>query len=182
MQDGAKGPGNVRRIEHMMRAYGTGLLRLCHAMLRDAALAEEAAQDTFIKAYKGLDSFKDQQALSEKAWLSSIAVNTCRDYRRSAWFRRARAQLPLEAALMAPAPPLDSPDDSLAEEIIALPPKLKEVILLHYYQGFTYDEIAVMLAISRSTVRARLNQARKRLKTTLEGWNTDERRQSTASD
>ena len=76
------------RAEDMIRAYGTPLLRLCAACLGDVSLAEDAVQDTFLKAYRHLDAFSAQGAEAEKAWLCRIAVNTCRDYLRSAWMRR----------------------------------------------------------------------------------------------
>lgn len=172
MQDDATGPGNVQQIEQMMRTYGTSVLRMCHAYLRNAALAEDAAQDIFLKAYQSLNSFRNEREFSEKAWLMRIAVNTCRDYRRRAWFRHAERSVPIEEAgdLTAEA---DMSARWLADEIAALPYKLKEVILLHYYQSLSYDEIAALLEISRSTVYARLERARAKLRKELEGWDSD---------
>ena len=63
------------RAEDMIRAYGTPLLRLCAACLGDVSLAEDAVQDTFLKAYRHLDAFSAQSAKAEKAWLCRIAVN-----------------------------------------------------------------------------------------------------------
>ena len=63
----------VRLVEH----YQTDLLRLCYIQLHDTALAEDAVQETFIKAYRSFPSFRGD--CSEKTWLMRIAVNTCRD-------------------------------------------------------------------------------------------------------
>ena len=174
MQDNATGPGNVRQIERMMRIYGTPLLRMCHAYLRNAALAEDAAQDTFLKAYQNLDGFRNEGELSEKAWLMRIAINTCRDYRRRVWFKNAECSVPFEHAGYLPT---ETDEDSifLADEIAALPNKLKEVLLLHYYHSLSYDEIAALLRISRSTVYAGLEQAREKLRKGLEGGDRDGR-------
>ena len=57
---------------------------MCYAMLRDAEQAKDAVQETFVKAYRAMDDWRG--ACSEKTWLTRIAVNTCRDMRRSAWF------------------------------------------------------------------------------------------------
>jgi len=87
--DNALLASNVRedQIRYLMVAYGTPVLRMCYAYLKDTGMAEDAAQDTFIKAYQRLDRFDAHEAWSEKAWLMRIAINTCKNYRRSAWFR-----------------------------------------------------------------------------------------------
>ena len=64
-------------LEQLMNQYGDSLLRLCYLYLKDAALAQDAVQDTFVKAWKKLDTFEGRS--SEKTWLCRIAVNTCRD-------------------------------------------------------------------------------------------------------
>ena len=61
------------------------LLRLCFAYLGDTALAEDAVQETFFKAWKGYDRFRADS--NEKTWLTRIAVNTCKDLLKSAWMR-----------------------------------------------------------------------------------------------
>ena len=72
-------------LERPMLAHGTQIKRFCTLQLRDAALAEDAAQEVFVKAWKGLASFRAE--CGEKTWLTRIAVNTCRDYQRTGWFR-----------------------------------------------------------------------------------------------
>ena len=75
-----------KRLEALMNAYGTQLKRLCCLYLRDAALAEDAVQETFLKAWRAMGKFRGE--CSEKTWLTRIAVNVCRDMQRTAWFRR----------------------------------------------------------------------------------------------
>lgn len=77
----------VQRLEGWIAAYGTGILRTCYLYLRDAALAQDAMQDTFVKAWRKMDTFEGRNGSSEKTWLTHIAINTCRDYRRSRWLR-----------------------------------------------------------------------------------------------
>ena len=72
-------------IERLITQHQTSLLRLCYVQLQDQALAEDAVQETFLKAYKGFDSFRGDS--SEKTWLTRIAVNTCRDFQRGGWFK-----------------------------------------------------------------------------------------------
>ena len=160
---------NVQTLERMMKAYGTTLLRTCYANLLDWSLAEDAAQDTFIKAYKSLSGLRAEHISSEKAWLMRIAINTCRDYRRSAWFRHVDRKVSPEK-LPIPEKEIDYELNLLADAILALPKRLREVVSLVYYQRCTYEETADILAISRSAVQSRLRKAKAQLHDALEGW------------
>ena len=83
----AWGPGNATEEEllRLMDTYGGMLFSLCRMMLRDHHRAQDAVQETFIKAYKHIEYLP--QLKNEKAWLIRIAVNICRDTMRTAWFR-----------------------------------------------------------------------------------------------
>ena len=70
------------RLEDLMRRYGDALVRMCCLYLNDASLAQDAAQDTFIKAWRNLGQFRGE--CDERTWLMRIAINTCRDYHRTA--------------------------------------------------------------------------------------------------
>ena len=65
------------KLRHLMDVYGDGLKRLCCVYLRDLGLAEDAVQETFIKAYDHIDELLAGEIESAKAWLMRIAVNTC---------------------------------------------------------------------------------------------------------
>jgi len=70
------------QLQRLMQEHGDYLKRLCFVYLRDEAAAEDAAQETFLKAYLAWASFRGESG--EKTWLSRIAINTCRDFRRAA--------------------------------------------------------------------------------------------------
>ena len=90
-----KGPDSCKeRIECMVNQYQLPLLRLCYAYLRDEELAKDAVQETFIKAYRNLNGFRE--TASEKTWLSRIAINTCKDLRRASWFRHVDRSVTLD--------------------------------------------------------------------------------------
>ena len=157
--------------EEMLRLtalYGSSIKRTCYLILKDRALCEDAAQETFVKAWKHLSDLKSVQ--NEKAWLMRIAMNTCRDMLRGSWFRfldrRVTPEdLPLAAA-ESEAHPL------LAEAVMALSPRYRQVVVLYYYQGLNTQEMAEALSLSVNTVKSRLARARKLLKDQLEGgWN-----------
>ena len=80
-------------ISRLIDQYGDRLLRLCVQYLNDTSLAEDALQETYLRAYRFLDRFRGDG--SELAWLSSIAINACRNQRRSAWFRHVELGLKL---------------------------------------------------------------------------------------
>lgn len=154
-------------LEDAMEQWETSLLRICFAYLGDIALAEDAVQETFLKAWKGYDSFRGIS--TEKTWFMRIAINTCKDIRRSAWFRRVSPTTALEQ-LPETSQPFTSHDDTVTCAIMGLKPRLREVVLLHWYQGLTGEETAEVLGVSRSTVFHRLKKSRALLKSELEDW------------
>lgn len=162
-----------QRLEGWIRAYGNAVLRTCFVFLADAAQAEDAMQDTFLKAWQTMAQFEGRNGCSEKTWLMRIAMNTCRDYQRSRWFKhidlsRALDELPTHMIAVLPQ------DRLLMLDILRLPTKYKQVILLHYYQDMTLEEMAETLHISTSTTHYRLKRAETLLKKTLMGGDIDE--------
>lgn len=156
------------RFEGWVREYSQMILRTCFVYLADKQAAEDIMQDTFLKAWKAMDGFKEQQAHSAKAWLMRIAINLCRDHHRSRWFRhvdRAKALEDLPQHYLQ----VEAEDRSLFLTILALPVKLKQVILLYYYHRMPMQEVAAVLGISVSTVHARLKKAENALKISLTG-------------
>ena len=158
-------------IDRLMRQHGSQLLRLCTMLLQDASLAQDAVQDTFLKAYRRYGSWRGEA--TEKTWLTAIAVNVCRDYRRSAWFRRMFREQDV-SDLPEQGVPFAFPDDTVITEVMCLPAALREVILLRYYQDMKQKEIAAALGISDRTVRQRLHKANMLLRERLKEWYEDE--------
>lgn len=150
-----------------MEQWEVPLLRTCYLLVKDVALAEDAVQDTFVKAWQAHDHFRGEG--SEKSWLMRIAVNTCRDLRRGKWFRHVDRQVRMED-LPEPAETFQWEDDTVTRAILALPDGLRQVVTLRYYQGFTIQEAADILKLSRRTVHYRLEKAERLLKESLEEW------------
>lgn len=163
-----KGPGNrpEERISRMIKTYEKDLLRLCCVYLKDASMAEDAVQETFLKAYKNLHSFRGES--SEKTWLIRIAINVCKDMQRTAWFRNIGRMVNLDDVQI---PQVQEHDvkSAVVAEIMRLPKKLNEVVLLYYYEDMNQSEIAEILNVSITTVHRRLEKARALLKDMLEG-------------
>lgn len=148
----------MMEIEELIDQFGDDILRLCIAYLGDRQLAEDAFQETFIKAWKHLPSFRGECSL--KTWLCRIAVNTCRDLLRSGWFRMWRRSQPVEQLLELQA--ADEPEKNAAvrDAVLALPGKYREVVVLYYNRNMKLKEMAEALNLPIHTVSTRLRRAR----------------------
>lgn len=169
MED-VQGPGMLpeedEAFERLVKQYQTALLRYCYLYLRDQEQARDAVQDTFFKAYMGWRSFRGES--SEKTWLMKIALRTCHDIRKSAWFRHIDRRVTPDD-LPPASVPFTAEEDRLIIQVMQLPPKLREATLLYYYQGMNVNEIAQTLGIAHSSVSERLGRARKMLRAVLDG-------------
>lgn len=152
-----------------MDQYGDEMLRFAYWQLHDRHLAEDAAQETFLRAFRSLDSFRGDS--SAKTWLFRIARNTCVDMRR-----RGRR------TILTPTPPLP-PDhrtpDTIAEEreaeaqlkraLDTLDAESRTLIALYFFENWSAPEIAELLHIPIGTVRTRIRRAKERLASKLGG-------------
>ena len=156
------------KIERWMTEYGDAVLHTCYVCLSDVHLAEDAMQDTFVKAWRNIKRFENRYGGSERAWLTRIAVNTCRDYRRSLWFRHVELKSELDRL----PPVLIAVNDEEREtflDVMRLPEKYRQVILLRYDQNMTIREMGEALGVTASSVHHRLKKAEEALRMTLEG-------------
>lgn len=160
------GPDNKKRLTVMIDQYERDLLHLCCVYLRDITMAEDAVQETFLKAYQHMDTFRGES--SEKTWLYRIAINVCRDMRRSKWTRLFDRSVDIDT-LAIPVEGASVVSIALMEEIMRLPVKLREVIFLFYYEDMRLADIAALLGAPVSTIGDRLNRARVMLRKALKG-------------
>ena len=153
-------------FERLYTQYADDVLRVAYFYLGDKQKAEDVCQDVFMRL---LTRTPEIQEGHEKAWLLKVALNRCRDLWRAAWVKRVVLGSPFEC--------IPAPDEiaqrtektDLMEAVFKLNPTFKEVILLHYYQGFGISEIAQMLDLPEGTISSRLSRARKKLETMLKG-------------
>lgn len=149
-------------INRIMSEYGDSMLRTAFLYLSDRYLAQDAVQDSLIKIYRSYQDF--QHKSNEKTWIMRILINTCKNYRRTNWFRKVDAT----ESLADIAGSGDNNFDETLEEVMKLPPKYKEVILLFYYQQMQIKEISQVLECPVPTVTTRLKRGKEKLKSRLE--------------
>ena len=158
-------------LERLVAQYQGAVLRTCYLYLCDRSQAEDAVQETFLKVYRNLDSFRGES--SEKTWILKIAMRTCYDMNHSGWSRffnrRITPEMLPEASV-----PFTERDDALTQAVMRLPEKLRRVIILYYYQGLSVREIAETLGITQPSVSSRMKRGREKLKAALEGREIDE--------
>ena len=128
------------------------LYRAALAILGDPHEAEDAVQDAFLRFLERAPGNLENPG----AWLTRVLVNSCKSRLRLAWRRVG----PLPETLPAPGPE----EREELEELFSLPPEDRAVIHLHYYEGYSTDEIARMLGWRPGTVRSRLSRAREKLR------------------
>lgn len=156
----------MRSEEEANRAvdlYGDTVRRICMIHLKNKADTEDIFQNVFLKYVLRTAPFDSPE--HEKAWIIRVTANACRDLLRS--FFRSRT-VSLDVLIETPR---EMPEDhsDILEAVLALPEKYKDPIYLHYYEGYTAEEIGRILGKNTNTVYTLLTRARQMLKTRLEG-------------
>ena len=162
IQSGDRAAARALYDQHVRRVY-----QLVYRMLGDADQAEEATQDTFVKAFSRLDSFRGESSLA--TWLHAIAVSMALTALRKKK-RRLLREADLDDAATLPDSRMEGdPDlrDRLRQAIDALPEKLRVTVVLHDIEGFTHGEIARMTGVPEGTCKTRLMGGRARLREAL---------------
>jgi RNA polymerase sigma-70 factor (ECF subfamily) len=175
--------GDRRAFEELVYRYQDMVFSLCVRMLGNRADGEDAAQETFVKAYEAMQGFKGESAFS--TWLYRIAVNVCRNLLSSFWTRLARKVVRLDKPVdddEGGSRERDLPSNGLTPEevlyrrrnagnvrdaIARLPAKHREIIVLADIQELSNEEIRAITGLNEGTIKSRLNRGREALKRLL---------------
>lgn len=157
-----------------VQAYLQDIYRLTLSILDDAAEADEATQDTFVAAWKAMDSYRGEA--SQKTWLFSIAINICRKRLRQRKTREGIIGTLQSLFRISGVGPTHLEDIIIRREarttlwktVDGLSEKLRLPLLLHYEHDLSVAEIAETLGIPQGTVLSRLYNARERLRIALQ--------------
>ncbi len=158
-------------IEQLMREYGNDVLRIAHSYVKDIHTAEDLFQETFIKAYRHIESFHNESSI--KTWLLRIAINTCKDYLKSAYSRHVVPMMDFaEEALVSEDDyeevEQQDTNEQIKEAVMSLPEKYREVVMCVFYKEMSMQEAAGVLGIPEGTVKSRLLRAKDRLRVVLQ--------------
>lgn len=150
-------------VNRAIEQHADMVLRLCMVCLNNSADAEDVFQTVFLKY--ALSNQQFTSAEHEKAWLIRVTRNACRDLLKC-FFRKHTVSLEDVAEYL---PQATQEQQSILEAVRALPKDYRDVVYLHYYEGYTAPEIAGILHKNPNTVYTHLTRARQMLKEMLGG-------------
>ncbi len=173
--------GNREAFNHLVLEYQSRVVNMCYGMLSNREDAYDAAQEVFIKAYRGIGNFREKSSFS--TWLYRITANVCSDFLRKRQKSVSTVSINIKddsdddinaAEKLADNAPLPEERAELAEKYEAIRiamSELKEeyriIITLCDIRGMNYEEISAILRIPHGTVKSRLNRARTALRKKL---------------
>lgn len=155
-------------IQELIERYQNNLFAAAFQVCKSREDAEDVVQETFIQYYTSKKEFESKEHI--RAWLLRVAINKAKNVNMTFWHRNRQ---PLEEYIESLAFETEA-DGTLFETVLGLPEKYRIVIHLFYYEEYSVREIAHVLKLSESNVKARLSRGRAMLKAALkEEWEDD---------
>jgi len=152
-----------QEVNNAIEQYSDMILRLCTVYLKNSADAEDIFQTVFLKYAVSNKEFESSE--HEKAWLIRVTVNACKDLLKSFFHSRTISR----EELVGFAPEVTPEQYAVMEAVWSLPKQYRDVIYLHYYEGYTAPEIAGILNRNPNTVYTHLHKGKELLKEALGG-------------
>ena len=177
--------GNATAFDRIVYKYRDRIVAFCVRGVGSSPDGEDLAQDVFVKAYRNLPKFRNDAKLS--TWLYQIAVNACKNHRRSWWRRlmQSRVRPKENPGGGEQRDPVDAMEDtrhmpskelerhrlaaSLEKALQTLSGPARELVLLRDVQGLSYEEISSVTGHPQGTVKSKLSRARSALQSELRG-------------
>ncbi len=161
--------GDTEAFRMLVDRYHIDALRYATHLLGDHAEAEDAVQDTFLRAYRYLGGYREQDQF--RAWLWRILINRCRTRASD----RSRRPEPRDASVITQLVDADAPApdaelyrrflrDELTQALSQLPPDQREAIVLHFADGLSYPEMSAITGTGVSALKMRVHRACDRLR------------------
>ena len=155
-----------QEVNRAMEQYADMILRLCMVYLKNRSDAEDTFQTVFLKYALYGKPFESPE--HEKAWLIRVTINACKDLLKS-FFRSRTVSI---EELTEYAPTVTPEQFAVMEAVWSLPKQYRDVIYLHFYEGYTAPEIAGILKRNPNTVYTHLHKGKQLLRDALGGvWN-----------
>jgi len=159
--------GDKNAFAYLVEKYQNAVYNLCYRMLGNPGDAEDAAQESFLRAYKALDRYDQKRKFS--TWILSIATHYCIDQlRKRRLLTLSFDAMPyLDVSEKGPGPEtrlvMDERRDQVRRLLATLNEKDRAAVILRYWYDYSYDEIAEVLSLTNSAVKSRLHRARRAL-------------------
>jgi RNA polymerase sigma-70 factor (ECF subfamily) len=150
-----------KELLSIFQMYHNTVYRIALSYLRSVPDAEDVVQTVFLKL---IEKNPVLESGKERAWLTQVTVNVCKDLLKSSW-RQKRDEW--EESLCDTVAVMQEQESEVFYAVMQLPTKYRVVIHLHYYEGYTFVEIAKFLKVSVSAVSMRMHRARNLLKKNL---------------
>ena len=165
--------GDIQAFEAIVQRYFARCTRFALGMLRDQADADDVVQETFVRLYRALPRYEDRQRFD--SWLFRILGNCCRT--ANMLHQRREALDVTDEAVMESLPSPDRPDafleaewgDEVRRALADVPEYNREIFLLHYVEGFSYEEIERITGVRQSALKMRVKRASDFLRARLAG-------------
>ena len=166
-----------RIIDRLMDSHSQKVYLLAYSYVKDKGLAEDIAQEVFIKCYKSLHHFRGDSQIT--SWIYRITVNTAKDFLRSKNFNilkypksffenLTKSETPEDAVLQ------QDQREAVLQTVLGLSTKYREVVILYYFQDEKMEDIAEILKLNINTVKTRLSRARAILKEKITSFTGDD--------
>jgi len=174
--------GSDEAFDWLVTHYHAAVYSLVYRMLGDSADAADTTQEVFLKAFRGIRTFRRGSSL--RTWLYRIAVREALNHRRW-WWRHRRQQTSIDAETADDRPALHlealqaTPFDQLAarevQEVVRhalahLPELFRSAVILRDLEGLSYEEVAEVLEVTMGTVKSRILRGRRALREILAAW------------
>lgn len=166
-------------LEKLMIEYGDELVRLAFSYVKDIESAKDMVQNSFIKCYKNLDSFRYEAQM--KTWLYRITINECKDHLKSWNYKMVQVKSFINETAKSLLPSTERTvidkyrNEEIKDTIFSLPKMYREVVYLYYYESLTTAEISKVLDTPVNTVKTRLRRAKQRLEPMIKEAELNER-------
>lgn len=161
--------GNIRSFEELLAKHQKGVLNVIYRYVNNEHLAEDLAQEAFLRIYKARSSYQPQAKFT--TWLYKIVTNLCLNELKRHKKTYSLDQAPDQADIKPSQPAEKTETINKVKEVIAdLPPNQRMAVVLNKYQGLPYEAIAQSLGISAKAVKSLLARARANIKERLAGY------------
>lgn len=160
-------------LESIYRSFSRMVYWAAYGVTKSESDACDIVQEVFIRALKYSDKLKDMEEAQLKAWLYRVCVNLCIDSKRKLKHEQLADELPeVSVENEAELPEISAINEesrrTVRQAVEALPDIYRETVMLHYFSGLQYNEIARLQGVSEGTIKSRISRAKARLCKSLE--------------